>query len=76
MMWIRMSLYKSSFISPCLKSRYVMLMLMKIDKNKDVDVVDDDNKNAGQGQLITWSELILTALLNKSNFNITSQHWG
>ena len=52
-MWIRMSLYKSSFISPCLWSRYVMLMLMKIDENKDVDVVDDGNKNVGQGQLIT-----------------------
>ena len=52
----------------------MMLMLMKIDKNKEVDVVDDDNKNVGHGQLITWSELILTALLDKSKFNITSQH--
>ena len=47
-------------------------MLMKIDENKEVDDYDDGNKNAGQGQLITWPELILTALLNKSN--ITSQH--
>ena len=51
-----------------------MLMLMKTDKKKEVDVVVDGNKNAGQGQLITWSELILTALLDKSSFNITSQY--
>ena len=50
-MWIWMSLYKSNFISPCLRSRYVMLI--KIDENKEVDVVYDGNKNAGQGQLIT-----------------------
>ena len=28
-------------------------MLIKIDENKEVDVVYDGNKNAGQGQLIT-----------------------